>query len=330
MLLREIASPDIPRCIVQSDTSETQEREFVLDRLRLIVTSKSGDVDRGRALGSRTHRMKRGIYASIDRFSRQTVNIAGPVSVDGDFRTRRRFRVLLPCDLSSGRNPLPFDVGYFSADFHPPVVLHFFSNILRIFSSYTEKVSLCDDYSLPVDFVNKRRPASAAAATSTVQWTLPSPTVENAEIEIVEQYSDPRDSKSKAYVEPGAESSLPTIYSRENRNYCRPYTGDRLFFAVDDTRRFDEIAKLPDGDSYGLETLTSSCGFEQRGNFETLARAAIKFLPWYLHEGMLWVVINPARLSRMYDTNLIRNPHRASPGVPDTRVCRLPCNTDPE
>lgn len=46
-----------------------------------------------------------------------------------------------------------------------------------------------------------------------------------AEVEVVEQYSDPRDSKSKAYVEPGAESSLPTIYSRANRNYCRPYTG---------------------------------------------------------------------------------------------------------
>ncbi|KAG7198003.1 hypothetical protein KM043_016228 [Ampulex compressa] len=86
------------------------------------------------------------------------------------------------------------------------------------------RVSLCDDYSLPVDFVNKRRPASAAAATSTVQWALPSPTVENAEVEVVEQYSDPRDSKSKAYVEPGAESSLPTIYSKVNRNYCRPYT----------------------------------------------------------------------------------------------------------
>ncbi|XP_020296237.1 uncharacterized protein LOC109861128 isoform X2 [Pseudomyrmex gracilis] len=86
------------------------------------------------------------------------------------------------------------------------------------------KVSLCDDYSLPVDFVNKRRPASAAAATSTVQWTLPSPTVENAEVEIVEQYSDPRDSKSKAYVEPGAASSLSAIYGRANRNYCRPYT----------------------------------------------------------------------------------------------------------
>ncbi|KAG9436814.1 hypothetical protein HZU67_01771 [Apis mellifera carnica] len=85
-------------------------------------------------------------------------------------------------------------------------------------------VSLCDDYSLPVDFVNKRRPASAAAATSTVQWALPSPTVENAEVEVVEQYSDPKDSKNKAYVEPGAETSLPTIYSKVNRNYCRPYT----------------------------------------------------------------------------------------------------------
>lgn len=49
-----------------------------------------------------------------------------------------------------------------------------------------------------------------------------------AEVEVVEQYSDPRDSKSKAYVEPGAESSLPTIYSRANRNYCRPYTGKSI------------------------------------------------------------------------------------------------------
>lgn len=46
-----------------------------------------------------------------------------------------------------------------------------------------------------------------------------------AEVEVVEQYSDPKDSKNKAYVEPGAETSLPTIYSKVNRNYCRPYTG---------------------------------------------------------------------------------------------------------
>lgn len=52
-----------------------------------------------------------------------------------------------------------------------------------------------------------------------------------AEVEVVEQYSDPRDSKSKAYVEPGAESSLPTVYSRANRNYCRPYTGKALLEA---------------------------------------------------------------------------------------------------
>ncbi|KAL2713152.1 transcription initiation factor TFIID subunit 1-like [Vespula squamosa] len=102
--------------------------------------------------------------------------------------------------------------------------------ILESISFYTfrelsRQVSLCDEYSLPVDFVNKKRPASAAAATSSsIQWTLPSPTVENAEVEVVEQYSDPRDSKSKAYIEPGAETSLPTIYSKVNRNYCRPYT----------------------------------------------------------------------------------------------------------
>jgi len=39
----EIASLDISRCIVRSDTNETREREFVLDRrLWPIVTSKSG------------------------------------------------------------------------------------------------------------------------------------------------------------------------------------------------------------------------------------------------------------------------------------------------
>ncbi|XP_051156156.1 uncharacterized protein LOC127278465 isoform X1 [Leptopilina boulardi] len=87
-----------------------------------------------------------------------------------------------------------------------------------------KQISLCDDYSLPVDFVNKRRPVSAAAATSTVQWALPSPTIDKTEVEVVEQYSDPRDSKTKTYIDPGAESPLPTIYSKVNRNYCRPYT----------------------------------------------------------------------------------------------------------
>lgn len=53
------------------------------------------------------------------------------------------------------------------------------STMYIISSRLCLQVSLCDDYSLPVDFVNKRRPASAAAATSTVQWMLPSPTVEN-------------------------------------------------------------------------------------------------------------------------------------------------------
>ncbi|XP_046413804.1 uncharacterized protein LOC124176482 [Neodiprion fabricii] len=87
-----------------------------------------------------------------------------------------------------------------------------------------KQISLCDEYSLPVDFVNKRRPASVAAATSTVQWALPSPTTENAEVEVVEEYSDPRDSRAKAYSEPSEELSLPKLYAKVNRDYCRPYT----------------------------------------------------------------------------------------------------------
>lgn len=46
------------------------------------------------------------------------------------------------------------------------------------------QISLCDDYSIPVDFVNKRRPASASAITTTVQWALPSPSIENVSLTI--------------------------------------------------------------------------------------------------------------------------------------------------
>ncbi|OXU23775.1 hypothetical protein TSAR_005280 [Trichomalopsis sarcophagae] len=95
-------------------------------------------------------------------------------------------------------------------------------------------VSLCDDYSLPVDFVNKRRPASVPTPvpTTTVQWTLPSPTIETAEIEVVEQYSDPKDSKNRAYVEPGVDSPQPAVHAKPNRNYCRPYTEPSEGFKV--------------------------------------------------------------------------------------------------
>lgn len=57
-----------------------------------------------------------------------------------------------------------------------------------------------------------------------MQWTLPSPTVENAEIEVIEQYCDPRDSKCRAVVEPTTEATLVPIYCQINRNYCRPCT----------------------------------------------------------------------------------------------------------
>ncbi|XP_068081322.1 uncharacterized protein hwt [Anabrus simplex] len=78
-------------------------------------------------------------------------------------------------------------------------------------------VSLCDEYSLPVDFVNKRRPHSFGAGLA--NWTTPSPSGD--QVEVVEAYSDPRD--SKAYLEPGEEAS-GKLYTSPDRDYSQPYT----------------------------------------------------------------------------------------------------------
>lgn len=47
------------------------------------------------------------------------------------------------------------------------------------------QVSLCDDYSLPVDFVNKHHSGSSATVTTTVQWALPSPSIENVSLSLM-------------------------------------------------------------------------------------------------------------------------------------------------
>jgi len=83
--------------------------------------------------GTRHLRIDRSILPSDSKYCWW----AGPVSIDGDFRTRRRFRVLLPCDLSSGRNPLLFDVGYFSG--FSCRLFFTFSATFRVFSLPTRR-----------------------------------------------------------------------------------------------------------------------------------------------------------------------------------------------
>lgn len=96
------------------------------------------DVGRGRALSA--HRPRSRIDRSI---LRQTVNIADELVQPASTGISGRGGGLgcLPCDLSSGRNPLPFDVGYFPADFHPPIVLHtfFLATFYVFFSPDTEE-----------------------------------------------------------------------------------------------------------------------------------------------------------------------------------------------
>lgn len=73
-----------------------------------------------------------------------------------------------------------------------------------------KQVALCDDYSLPVDFVNKRqslrtwRPLSACEPS----------------IELLDTYCDPRD--SKAYLVPG-EDATAKVYTSPDREYTHPY-----------------------------------------------------------------------------------------------------------
>ncbi|KAK5639008.1 hypothetical protein RI129_011500 [Pyrocoelia pectoralis] len=61
-------------------------------------------------------------------------------------------------------------------------------------STLGKKVSLCDDYSLPVDHLNKRRPNSIAAPNLS-EWNVSSPNEEK--IEVLETYSNPRDSRQQ-------------------------------------------------------------------------------------------------------------------------------------
>lgn len=73
------------------------------------------------------------------------------------------------------------------------------------------QVALCDDYSLPVDFVNKRRPYSANFGAF------------EPSIELLDTYCDPRD--SKAYLVPG-EDATAKVYTSPDREYTHPYAGE--------------------------------------------------------------------------------------------------------
>ncbi|XP_065352784.1 uncharacterized protein hwt [Cloeon dipterum] len=77
------------------------------------------------------------------------------------------------------------------------------------------KVSVCDEYSLPVDFVNRR---TRSFASGLANWT-PSPSGEN--LQVLAGYSDPRD--CKAYLEPGEAACNKVYASPDADKYSRPH-----------------------------------------------------------------------------------------------------------
>ncbi|KAK3921764.1 SH2 domain-containing adapter protein F [Frankliniella fusca] len=75
------------------------------------------------------------------------------------------------------------------------------------------QVALCDDYSLPVDFVNKRQTLRSWRPLSACEPCGPA-------IELLDTYCDPRD--SKAYLVPG-EDATAKVYTSPDREYTHPY-----------------------------------------------------------------------------------------------------------
>ncbi|XP_071450081.1 uncharacterized protein hwt, partial [Hetaerina americana] len=124
----------------------------------------------------------------------------------------RQFTVLL---LLSSRSPIALPP--FRPRDNPalPLSPHHHRGITRL-AARGQEASLCDDYSIPVDFVNKRPLSIAVGLTN---WTTPSPSGER--IEVLETYCDPRD--SKAYLRPGDEPSGAKLYTSPDRDYSQPY-----------------------------------------------------------------------------------------------------------
>ncbi|XP_064215407.1 uncharacterized protein hwt [Tribolium castaneum] len=85
-------------------------------------------------------------------------------------------------------------------------------------STLGKKISLCDDYSLPVDNLGNRRRPNSIAVPSFTEWNIASPNEEK--IEILETYSTPRDSRQQLIQE-----DIETkCFTSPDREYSQPYT----------------------------------------------------------------------------------------------------------
>ncbi|XP_017782851.1 PREDICTED: uncharacterized protein LOC108567100 [Nicrophorus vespilloides] len=97
-------------------------------------------------------------------------------------------------------------------------------------STLEKKISVCDEYSLPVDHLSKKRPNSIAVP-SLSDWNVSSPNEEKVleyrseadlNVEILETYSTPRDSRQQFSEEEADQKCLTS----PDREYSQPYTTD--------------------------------------------------------------------------------------------------------
>ncbi|XP_018577851.1 uncharacterized protein LOC108916131 [Anoplophora glabripennis] len=99
-------------------------------------------------------------------------------------------------------------------------------------STLGKKISVCDDYSLPVDHLAKRRPNSIAVPNPNCnnfsEWNLSSPNDDKvgesfpspSNVEVLDTYSTPRDSRQHL----SQDENEPKCFTSPDREYSQPYT----------------------------------------------------------------------------------------------------------
>ncbi|KAJ8938118.1 hypothetical protein NQ318_005917 [Aromia moschata] len=105
-------------------------------------------------------------------------------------------------------------------------------------------ISVCDDYSLPVDHLAKRRPNSIAVpnphCNNFSEWNLSSPNDEK--VEVLDTYSTPRDSRQHL----SQEENEPKCFTSPDREYSQPYTTGKNAKTGDINKRI--LGTYPDED----------------------------------------------------------------------------------
>ncbi|XP_019881673.2 uncharacterized protein LOC109609452 isoform X2 [Aethina tumida] len=147
-------------------------------------------------------------------------------------------------------------------------------------STLGKKISLCDDYILPIDHLNKIRPVSAAA--SVTHFVESSPNEEK--ITVLETYSSPRDQRQPT----NNDENDSKCFTSPDREYSQPYTTDACSEPSSDEVFFDRRVTLLNPLDLTSPNSIHECVFPQSETVKSPTKADIKRHPSPYYYGDLY------------------------------------------